>query len=105
MKCKHCDGKSKVVNSRENRKTVYRRRECLKCTLRFSTVEGMPQNLLQGKFDEGFMLGLVLLIRSYPPLTEHAFNIFQEAGYEYGDFVSLKIDPSDREALNNIFSI
>lgn len=57
------------------------------------------------KFNDGFCLALVLLVRSYEPLSEHAFHIFQEAGYEYVDFISRPLNPEDREALKKIFSI
>ncbi len=105
MKCKYCDAKTIVKNSRNMKAGTYRRRECLNCKRRFTTMETKPSKALDDKFNEGFMLSLILLVRSYPPLSEHAFNIFQEAGYEYGDFVNYKIDPSDRDALNTIFSL
>lgn len=57
------------------------------------------------KFDHGFVMGLILLVRNYEPLHEHAFNVLQEAGFEYGDFSEMKIDPADREALAKIFSL
>jgi transcriptional regulator NrdR family protein len=38
MKCPKCDGGTKVVDRRENR----RRRECLLCKHRFSTLEVLP---------------------------------------------------------------
>ncbi len=56
-------------------------------------------------FNNGFVLSLILLCRSYPPLHEHAFNILQEAGYELNDFNHTKLDPSDRETLHQIFSV
>jgi hypothetical protein len=56
------------------------------------------------KFDQGFVMGLILLVRNYAPLHEHAFNILQEAGFEYGDFSEMNIDSADRDVLNKIFS-
>jgi hypothetical protein len=49
-------------------------------------------------------MGLILLVRNYAPLHEHAFNILQEAGFEYGDFSEMNIDSADRDVLNKIFS-
>jgi transcriptional regulator NrdR family protein len=39
MLCPMCSGESKVINSRPSEDSVYRRRECLECSHRFSTVE------------------------------------------------------------------
>ena len=39
MKCPVCDCETKVVDSREYEYGIRRRRECLKCERRFSTVE------------------------------------------------------------------
>ena len=39
MNCPHCGGETKVVDSRPNEDSTRRRRECLECKHRFSTVE------------------------------------------------------------------
>ena len=39
MNCTKCEGKSKVIDSRVKSMGVYRRRECLACGHRFSTIE------------------------------------------------------------------
>jgi len=59
----------------------------------------------QKKFDGGFSLALILLCRSYEPLHEHAFNIFEEAGYSIEDFDIKDMDPTDLDTLKKIFSI
>lgn len=59
----------------------------------------------QKKFDFGFCLALVLLCRSYEPLHEHAFNIFEEAGYSITDFDNIALDPEDKITLQKIFSL
>ena len=39
MKCPYCENKdSKVVESRESSDSVRRRRECIRCGLRFTTL-------------------------------------------------------------------
>ena len=47
MVCVHCGGKTKVVNSRQQRKAnqVWRRRQCLACGAVFSTREGAQHEL------------------------------------------------------------
>jgi transcriptional regulator NrdR family protein len=39
MTCPHCGSETKVINSRPQEDSVYRRRECLMCKERFSTTE------------------------------------------------------------------
>lgn len=39
MTCPSCGGDTKVINSRSQEDSVYRRRECLICKERFSTTE------------------------------------------------------------------
>ena len=39
MKCPVCGGKAAVIDSRADDDSVYRRRKCLECDLRFSTYE------------------------------------------------------------------
>lgn len=39
MTCAICGGKTKVIDSRSNEDSKRRRRECLECNYRFSTVE------------------------------------------------------------------
>jgi transcriptional repressor NrdR len=47
MVCVHCGGKTKVVNSRQQRKSnqVWRRRQCLECGAVFSTREAAQHEL------------------------------------------------------------
>jgi len=48
MKCPHCDHEeSKVLDSRTSKEmdTIRRRRECLKCAKRFSTIETIEEGL------------------------------------------------------------
>ena len=39
MTCPNCGGDTKVIDSRQQEDSVYRRRECLICKERFSTTE------------------------------------------------------------------
>lgn len=39
MDCPNCGAPTKVVDSRPSAKTVVRRRKCLECKYRFSTIE------------------------------------------------------------------
>jgi transcriptional regulator NrdR family protein len=39
MTCPECNGKTKVVDSRTDEDSTLRRRECIDCGYRFSTVE------------------------------------------------------------------
>lgn len=39
MTCPKCNGKTKTIDSRADEDSVSRRRECLSCGYRFSTVE------------------------------------------------------------------
>lgn len=39
MDCKFCGSPTKVVDSRLKLTSTYRRRECLECRMRFSTIE------------------------------------------------------------------
>lgn len=39
MLCPHCQRETKVIDSRDNGKEIWRRRECLKCQKRFTTYE------------------------------------------------------------------
>lgn len=39
MTCPICEGATKVINSRTNSESVRRRRECVDCGYRFSTLE------------------------------------------------------------------
>jgi transcriptional repressor NrdR len=39
MTCPKCNGKTKVVDSRTDEDSTERRRECVECGCRFSTVE------------------------------------------------------------------
>lgn len=39
MTCPNCGGDTKVIDSRQQEDSVYRRRECLVCKDRFSTTE------------------------------------------------------------------
>lgn len=39
MTCPHCDGETRVVDSRPTQDNVRRRRQCLICGERFTTVE------------------------------------------------------------------
>jgi transcriptional repressor NrdR len=39
MTCPYCAGFTKVIDSRPDEDSVYRRRECLSCKKRFSTIE------------------------------------------------------------------
>jgi len=39
MECPECNGKTKTIESRKRWKTVIRRRECLSCHNRFTTIE------------------------------------------------------------------
>lgn len=39
MNCPHCGGETHVVDSRPNEDSTRRRRECIECKHRFSTVE------------------------------------------------------------------
>jgi Zn ribbon nucleic-acid-binding protein len=39
MTCPNCNGKTKVVDSRTDEDSTERRRECVECGYRFSTVE------------------------------------------------------------------
>jgi transcriptional regulator NrdR family protein len=39
MKCPVCEGNTKVVDVRERKSKIYRRRECLECGYRFATYE------------------------------------------------------------------
>lgn len=39
MTCPYCGGDTKVIDSRPSEDSVHRRRECLVCKKRFSTVE------------------------------------------------------------------
>lgn len=39
MNCPHCGGETHVVDSRPNEDSTRRRRECVECKHRFSTVE------------------------------------------------------------------
>lgn len=57
------------------------------------------------KFNEGFVFSLILLVRSYDALHEHAFNILDEAGYDALDFDVDSMDPEDFVAFRKIFSI
>lgn len=39
MTCPICSGKTKVIDTAHDFDAIYRRRECLDCKFRFSTVE------------------------------------------------------------------
>lgn len=39
MRCARCNGKTKVIDSRDTPKSRNRRRECMECAERFSTLE------------------------------------------------------------------
>jgi transcriptional regulator NrdR family protein len=39
MHCPKCEAKTKVINSRYNKSKTRRRRECVKCSYRFNTIE------------------------------------------------------------------
>ena len=39
MTCSKCNGKTKVIDSRTDEDSTERRRECVECGYRFSTVE------------------------------------------------------------------
>ncbi|WP_432759393.1 hypothetical protein [Bacillus methanolicus] len=41
MKCPICAAQTKVVDSRPKKDRVWRRRECVKCLTRFSTLENL----------------------------------------------------------------
>jgi len=41
MKCPSCKGRTEVLDSRESSYGVIRKRHCLKCDARFTTVEGV----------------------------------------------------------------
>ncbi len=57
------------------------------------------------RFDFGFALSLILLVRSFPKLSQEAFEILQEAGYEMNDFEKIDFDETDRIILNQIFGV
>ena len=47
MKCPYCENKdSKVVESRESSDSVRRRRECIRCGLRFTTYETVSRKTI-----------------------------------------------------------
>ena len=39
MTCPKCSGKTKVIDSRPDVDSVWRKRECLECKYRFETIE------------------------------------------------------------------
>ena len=41
MKCIYCNANTKVIDSRESQKGTRRRRECLSCRKRFTTLEAV----------------------------------------------------------------
>ena len=52
MQCPHCGyGKHKVIDTRERKETIRRRRQCLDCEQRFTTYEHVAPSLLVSKRD------------------------------------------------------
>ena len=45
--CKSCGGATRVIDSRPSEKGINRRRECVKCGVRFSTVERDVDDLVE----------------------------------------------------------
>jgi transcriptional regulator NrdR family protein len=41
MKCPICQSETKVIDSRPQKKGVWRRRECVNCLTRFNTMENL----------------------------------------------------------------
>ena len=53
MKCPYCAGNTKVLDKRENKEGITRRRrECLKCSKRFTTYERIENRLVVVKKDQ-----------------------------------------------------
>lgn len=78
MNCPVCDGATKVTNSRPNPDTIRRRRVCLECGYRFTTIE-MDEDMHKR---ERIRLGKALEPKrfsvEYNPVTD-AVRIVEEA--------------------------
>ncbi len=54
-------------------------------------------------FAFGFALSLILLVRTFPNLTSQAYQIFEEADYQFSDFDEIDFDEQDHITLKQIF--
>ena len=63
MRCTHCgDNESKVLDTRDSQTGIRRRRECLRCGSRYSTVEKLQTSTLSVVKQEGLLNGISIAL-------------------------------------------
>lgn len=87
MKCKFCNGDTKVTDKRESPEGTRRRRECLKCKKRFTTYEKPEEKDIvvvkkDGRrehfTDEKLRLGLIKACEKRPVSMEQIDKVIEE---------------------------
>lgn len=86
---------------------------CKVCVVVFDQAVRGVTNILRSRketdkeknFAHGFGFALASIVRANPALDQHAFDIFQEAGYELPDFAEVQFDEEERKTINKIFGV
>jgi transcriptional repressor NrdR len=128
MRCVECKkGDTKVIDSRDDEKTIRRRRECLKCGYRFTTYEKVEEPVLRiqkrdgriENFDkEKIRLGIMRALEKRPIEDEILINLVDEIerqvillgektvpSIKVGEIVSAKLKTIDEVAYLRFISV